>query len=199
MLIIIIIICYVNIKHIFVIIKEYKYPPKKEYMKQNLFKQLLMILAIIPLVGIQAQSTDYMNVYLTSQGSFQSINIDEIDKITFPSEDEVNITISGVATPMAIEDIEVITFGDTDITAIEENEIEVTEIEIVYIASAGEVHITSPEVINQAQLYNMQGVLMQYQTPNSEEATLNVGNYPSGIYVVAVQSNGEIETKKIIK
>ena len=167
-------------------------------MQQNLFKQLLMILAIIPLVGIQAQSTDYMNVYLTSQGSFQSINIDEIDKITFPSEDEVNITISGVATPMAIEDIEVITFGDTDITAIEENEIEVTEIEIVYIASAGEVHITSPEVINQVQLYNMQGVLMQYQTPNSEEATLNVGNYPSGIYVVAVQSNGEIETKKII-
>lgn len=168
-------------------------------MQQNLFKQLLMILAIIPLVGIQAQSTDYMNVYLTSQGSFQSINIDEIDKITFPSEDEVNITISGVATPMAIEDIEVITFGDTDITAIEENEIEVTEIEIVYIASAGDVHITSPEVINQVQLYNMQGVLMQYQTPNSEEATLNVGNYPSGIYVVAVQSNGEIETKKIIK
>lgn len=167
-------------------------------MQQNLFKQLLMILAIIPLVGIQAQSTDYMNVYLTSQGSFQSINIDEIDKITFPSEDEVNITISGVATPMAIEDIEVITFGDTDITAIEENEIEVTEIEIVYIASAGDVHITSPEVINQVQLYNMQGVLMQYQTPNSEEATLNVGNYPSGIYVVAVQSNGEIETKKII-
>ena len=168
-------------------------------MKQKPFKQLLMILAIIPLVGIQAQSTDYMNIYLTSQGSFQSINIDEIDKITFPSEDEVNITISGVATPMAIEDIEVITFGDTDITAIEENEIEVTEIEIVYIASAGEVHITSPEVINQVQLYNMQGVLMQYQTPNSEEATLNVGNYPSGIYVVAIQSNGEIETKKIIK
>ncbi|MBQ3555382.1 MAG: hypothetical protein IJA09_04105, partial [Bacteroidales bacterium] len=106
-------------------------------MQQNLFKQLLMILAIIPLVGIQAQSTDYMNVYLTSQGSFQSINIDEIDKITFPSEDEVNITISGVATPMAIEDIEVITFGDTDITAIEESEVEVAEVEIVYIASAG--------------------------------------------------------------
>ena len=168
-------------------------------MQQNLFKQLLMILAIIPLVGIQAQSTDYMNVYLTSQGSFQSINIDEIDKITFPSEDEVNITISGVATPMAIEDIEVITFGDTDITAIEESEVEVAEVEIVYIASAGEVHITSHEVINQVQLYNMQGVLMQYQTPNSEEATLNVGNYPSGIYVVAVQSNGEIETKTIIK
>ncbi len=197
-MLIIIIICHVNIKHIFVIIKEYKYPPKKEYMKQNLFKQLLMILAIIPLVGIQAQSTDYMNVYLTSQGSFQSINIDEIDKITFPSEDEVSITISGVATPMAIEDVEVITFGDTDITSIEESEVETSEIEIIYIASAGEVRITSPEVINQVQLYNMQGVMMQSLVSGEQVATLNVGNYPSGIYVVAVQSNGEIETKKII-
>ncbi|MBR4118467.1 MAG: T9SS type A sorting domain-containing protein [Bacteroidales bacterium] len=156
-------------------------------------------MAFILITWIPIHATDYMNVYLTSQGSFQSINIDEIDKITFPSEDEVNITISGVATPMAIEDVEVITFGDTDITSIEESEVETSEIEIIYIASAGEVHITSPEVINQVQLYNMQGVLMQYQTPNSEEATLNVGNYPSGIYVVAVQSKGEIETKKIIK
>ena len=167
-------------------------------MQQNYIKQMLMLMAFILITWIPIHATDYMNVYLTSQGSFQSINIDEIDKITFPSEDEVNITISGVATPMAIEDIEVITFGDTDITAIEESEVEVAEVEIIYIASAGEVHITSPEVINQVQLYNMQGVLMQYQTPNREEATLNVGNYPSGIYVVAVQSKGEIETKKII-
>lgn len=167
-------------------------------MQQNYIKQMLMLMAFILITWIPIHATDYMNVYLTSQGSFQSINIDEIDKITFPSEDEVNITISGVATPMAIEDIEVITFGDTDITAIEESEVEVAEVEIVYIASAGEVHITSPEVINQVQLYNMQGVLMQYQTPNREEATLNVGNYPLGIYVVAVQSKGEIETKKII-
>ena len=83
----------------------------------NLKQLLLMLVAFIPMFGIQAQTADYMNVYLTSQGSFQSINIDEIDKITFPSEDEVNITISGIATPMAIDNIEVITFGDTDITA----------------------------------------------------------------------------------
>ncbi len=168
-------------------------------MQQNYIKQLLMLLAFISVPWLSAYATDYMNVYLTSQGSFQSINIDEIDKITFPSEDEVNITVSGVVMPMAIENIEVITFGDTDITAIEEIEKERVEVEIIYIASSGEVRITSPEVINQVQLYNMQGVLMQYQTPNTEVATLDVSNYPSGIYIVAVQSNGEIETKKIIK
>ncbi len=157
---------------------------------------IALLLTLIPFMGVSA--TDYMNVFLTSEGAFQSINIDDIDKITFPSEDEVNITMSGVIVPMAIENIEVITFGDTDITAIEESEVEVTEVEIIYIASAGEVKVTSPEVINQVQLYNMQGVLMQYQTPNTEVATLDVSNYPSGIYVVAVQSNGEIETKKII-
>ena len=167
-------------------------------MRENFINRFIALLfTFIPFMGVSA--TDYMNVFLTSEGAFQSINIDDIDKITFPSEDEVNITMSGVIMPMAIENIEVITFGDTDITAIEESEVEVREVEIIYIASAGEVKVTSPEVINQVQLYNMQGVLMQYQTPNTEVATLDVSNYPSGIYVVAVQSNGEIETKKIIK
>ena len=166
-------------------------------MRENFINRFVALLfTFIPFMGVSA--TDYMNVFLTSEGAFQSINIDDIDKITFPSEDEVNITMSGVIMPMAIENIEVITFGDTDITAIEESEVEVAEVEIIYIASAGEVKVTSPEVINQVQLYNMQGVLMQYQTPNTEVATLDVSNYPSGIYVVAVQSNGEIETKKII-
>ena len=164
-------------------------------MKQSYIKQLLMFLIFIPFVSIQAQ--EYMNVYLTSQSSFQSINIDEIEKITFPSEDEVNITISGIATPMAIDNIEVITFGDTDITAIEESQAETSEIEIIYIA--GEVRITSPEVINQVQLYNMQGVLMQTQTPQTEITTIDVSGYPKGIYVVAVQSGEQTVTKKIIK
>ncbi|MBR4119518.1 MAG: T9SS type A sorting domain-containing protein [Bacteroidales bacterium] len=166
-------------------------------MQQNYIKQMLMFLTFISVPWLSTHATDYMNVYLTSQGSFQSISIDEIDKITFPSEDEVNITVSGVVTPMAINDIEVITFGDTDITSIEEAVAEVADIEIIY--SNGEVRITSPEVINQVQLYNMQGVLMQSLTPGVETATLDVSNYPTGIYIVAVQSNGEIETKKIIK
>ena len=150
----------------------------------------------MPLVYTQAQEVEYMNVFLTSQGSFQSINIDEIDKITFPSDEEVSITLLGNATPMAIDNIEVITFGNTDITAIEESKAEVSEIEITYYA--GEVRITSPEAINLVQLYNMQGVLMHSLTPAVETATFDVNAYPNGIYIVAVQSNGKIEAKKII-
>ena len=168
-------------------------------MQKNYLKQLLVLLAFISVPWLSVHSTDYMNVYLTSQGSFQSINIDEIDKITFPSEDEVNITISGIATPMAIDNIEVITFGDTDITAIEESVAEVTEIEITYLKGSGEIKVTSPEAINIVQLYNMQGVLMQTQTPQTEITTLNASRYPNGIYVVAVQSGEQTVTKKIIK
>ena len=168
-------------------------------MKHATLKHLmLMLLAFIPIPWHSVNATDYMNVYLTSQGTFQSINIDEIDKITFPSEDEVNITISGVVTPMAIDNIEVITFGNTDITAIEESKAEVSEIEITYIKGSGEVRITSPEAITQVQIYNMQGVLMQTQAPGVETITLDVNAYPNGIYIVAVQSNGKIETKKVI-
>ena len=167
-------------------------------MKQNHIRQLLILVAFMPLVYTQAQEIEYMNVYLTSQGSFQSINIDEIDKITFPSDDEVAITISGVATPMAIDNIEVITFGNTDITAIEDSETEVSGIEITYLSGSGEVRITSPEAITLVQLYNMQGVLVQTQTPQTEIATLDVSNYANGIYIVAVQSNGKTESEKII-
>ncbi|MBR5323786.1 MAG: T9SS type A sorting domain-containing protein [Muribaculaceae bacterium] len=167
-------------------------------MKHATLKHLmLMLVAFIPIPWLSVHATDYMNVYLTSQGTFQSINIDEIDKITFPSEDEVNIVISGVATPMAIDNIEVITFGNTDITAIEDSEAEVSEIEIIYYA--GEVRITSPEAINLVQLYNMQGVLVQTQSPNTQITTLDVSSYPNGIYIVAVQSNVKTESKKIIK
>ena len=169
-------------------------------MKYLTLKQIvLMLVAFLSVVSIQAQTADYMNVYLTSQGSFQSINIDEIDKITFPSEDEVNIVISGVVTPMAIDNIEFITFGDTNITAIEDNEAEVAEIEITHLRGSGEVRITSPEAINLVQFYNMQGVLMQSLTPGVETATLEVSNYPNGIYVVAVQSGEQTVTKKIMK
>ncbi|MBO5720500.1 MAG: T9SS type A sorting domain-containing protein [Bacteroidales bacterium] len=169
-------------------------------MKYLTLKQIvLMLVAFLTVVSIQAQTADYMNVYLSSQGSFQSINIDEIDKITFTSEDEVNIVISGVVTPMAIDNIEVITFGDTNITAIEENEAEVAEIDITYLSGSGEVRITSPEAINIVQLYNMQGVLMQTQMPNTTTVTLDVSAYANGIYIVAVQSKGKTATKKIIK
>ena len=169
-------------------------------MKYLTLKQIVpMIATFLSVVSIQAQTADYMNVYLTSQGSFQSINIDEIDKITFPSEDEVNIVISGVVTPMAIDNIEFITFGDTNITAIEDNEAEVAEIEITHLRGSGEVRIKSPEAINLVQFYNMQGVLMQSLTPGVETATFDVSGYPNGIYIVAVQSNGKTVTKKIIK
>ena len=167
-------------------------------MKLHYIKHFLLVMLIfIPLMGVQAQ--EYMNVYLTSQASFQSISIDEIDKITFPSEDEVSVTISGIAIPMAVENIEVITFGDTDITAIEESEADVEEIEIIYLSGSGEIKVTSPEAIALVQLYNMQGVLVQTQAPNTQIATLDVSNYTNGIYIVAVQSNGKVETKKIIK
>ena len=168
-------------------------------MKACNFKNLLLMLVVFfTFTTLQAQEVEYMNVYLTSQGSFQSINIDEIDKITFPSDDEVNIVMAGVVTPMAIDNIDIITFGDTDITAIEESEAEVSGIEITYLSGSGEVRITSPEIINLVQLYNMQGVLVQTQAPNTQIATLEVSNYANGIYIVAVQSNGKVETKKII-
>ena len=169
-------------------------------MKHATLKHLmLMLVAFIPIPWLSVNATDYMNVYLTSQGTFQSINIEGIDKITFPSEEEVNIVISGVSTPMAIDNIEVITFGNTDITAIEDSKEETSAIEITYIKGSGEVRITSPEAINLVQLYNMQGVLVQTQSPKTQIATLDVSNYANGIYIVAVQSNVKTESKKIIK
>ena len=39
---------------------------------------------------------------------------------------------------------------------------------------------------------------MQTQAPGVETATFDVSGYPNGIYIVVVQSNGKVETKKVI-
>lgn len=146
-----------------------------------------------------ASEDSFMNIYLNSTGKATSISIDDIDKITFPSEDEVVLTMNSVATPMLIDDIDVITFGDTDITSIEDIEVEEAEIEIKYLSGVAELQIVSPEPISMVQIYNMQGVQMMVQTPNGYDVSYNISGYPNGIYVVVVQANGEIVTDKILK
>ena len=98
-----------------------------------------------------------------------------------------------------IDDIEVITFGNTDITSIEENEIESAEIEIKYLSGVEELQIVAPEPISMVQVYNMQGVQMMAQIPNENSVLYNISAYPRGIYVVVVQANGQIATEKILK
>ena len=55
-------------------------------MRENFINRFIALLfTFIPFMGVSA--TDYMNVFLTSEGAFQSINIDDIDKI-IPKLDE---------------------------------------------------------------------------------------------------------------
>ncbi|MBQ3576951.1 MAG: hypothetical protein IJA28_06005, partial [Coprobacter sp.] len=77
-------------------------------------KILITTMMMTITLSVIASEDSYMNIYLNSTGKATSISIDEIDKITFPSEDEVLLTMNGIASPMLIDDIEVITFGDTD-------------------------------------------------------------------------------------
>ena len=162
-------------------------------------KILITTMMMTITLSVIASEDSYMNIYLNSTGKATSISIDEIDKITFPSEDEVLLTMNGIASPMLIDDIEVITFWDTDITSIEENEIESAVIEIKYLSGVEELHIVSPEPISMVQVYNMQGVQMITQIPNENSVSYNISAYPRGIYVVVVQANGQIATEKILK
>lgn len=166
---------------------------KKFYIKQL----MLLFLAFALLTGIHSQ--ECMNVYSKSQGLFLSMNLDEIDKITFPSEDEAEILArSGIVTPIAIENIEVITFGERIVTAVEQTKSE-AEIEVIYFSGRGEVRINSMEVITRVQLFNAQGVLMQTKIPQAETTTLDVSSYPKGLYIVFVQSGNRIVAEKIMK
>lgn len=169
----------------------------------GVFKQLkrvmLSLVVLASSASLMATEVDYMNVYSISQASFQSIQLDNIDKITFSSADEVNIVMNGIETSMPIDDIEVITFGDTDITSIEEEFIDDSVIEIRYLSQAGELSISAPDAITTVQVYNMQGVQMMVQTPNATTASYNIAAYPAGIYLIAVQAGEAIKTAKIIK
>ena len=123
--------------------------------KCNRLKGVLLAVLLLPLSYLAAEEINSMNVFLQGESTPQEISIDDICKIVFPSDDEMVVKTQGSDINFAIDDVRVITFGNTVITMVEENVLP-TETSIVYIPQSGSVVVESTELINIVQVYSLQ-------------------------------------------
>ena len=164
----------------------------------NLRTILLVLMLSLSTTTLMAVGDIHMNVYSKTSLDFKSIPLESIDKIVFPSEDEMVIHYYGKEDILAIDDIDVILFENI-IDSIEESEKELSETEIKYIPQSGQLKISALAPISMVLVYNMQGVQMLVQTPNQNIASYDISVYPRGVYVIVADVEGEVKTVKIIK
>lgn len=164
----------------------------------NLRTILLVLMLSLSTTTLMAVGDIHMNVYSKTSLDFKSIPLESIDKIVFPSEEEMVIYHYGKEDILAIDDIDVILFENI-IDSIEESEKELSETEIKYIPQSGQLKISALAPISMVLVYNMQGVQMLVQTPNQNIASYDISAYPRGVYVIVADVEGEVKTVKIIK
>ena len=166
--------------------------------KCNRLKGILLVALLLPLSYLAAEEINSMSVFLNGEDTPQEIIIDDIYKIVFPSDDEMVVKTQGSDINFTIDDVRVITFGNTVITKVEESVLP-TETSIVYIPQSGSVVVESTELINIVQVYSLQGVCAKMQMSGSNTLELNISDLHNGIYIVVAQTANEIKVEKIIK
>ena len=166
--------------------------------KCNRLRSVLLAGLLLPLSYLAAEEINSMSVFLNGEATPQEIIIDDIYKIVFPSDDEMVVKTQGSDINFDIDDVRVITFGNTVITKVEDDVLP-TETSIVYVPQSGNVLVESTDLINIVQVYSLQGVCAKMQMCNSNTLNLNISDLHNGIYIVVAQTANEIKVEKIIK
>ena len=157
-------------------------------MKHKPIKQLLlMLVAFIPMEGIQAQSADYMNVYNTV-GKCVSYKIDDIRKVVFPSIEEMNIVLKDGTETQSLAEVRKITFGDSQYKEVVEDEVlekdeTYTDVEVAPTPEEGE---DNKEVILDVNTHIFQ----------AENITINI-NKDGKTPQISISVGGQVITKNI--
>ena len=171
----------------------------KIFMKKcNHLKGILLVGLLFSLSCLAAEEINSMDVFLNDEPEPQAIIIDEIYKIVFPSDDEMVVKTQGSDISFSIDNVRVITFGNTVITKVEDNVLS-AETSIVYVPQSDNVLVESDELIKVVQIYSLQGVCAKMQMCNSNTLNLNISDLHNGIYIVVAQTANEIKVEKIIK
>ncbi|PZU83167.1 MAG: hypothetical protein DI529_13070 [Chryseobacterium sp.] len=84
-----------------------------------------------------------------------------------------------------------------DMDQLSVSDINKTQINIFPNPTSDFINIKSDEKIKSIKLYNASGSLVK--TENNEFSRINVSNLPKGNYVISIETDSGIETKKIIK
>jgi Leucine-rich repeat (LRR) protein len=87
----------------------------------------------------------------------------------------------------------------TTVTALNTNEFENTSVAISPNPTKNYVHISSKDVINSVQLFDVQGRLIETQLKDNETVTFDLSDKNSGIYFLKVSTENGVKVEKVIK
>lgn len=162
-------------------------------MKKTIFLFMLCIGGAV----ISANAQTFMNVHHT--GGINGYDTDLIPTVTFTTTD---VVINGVGAPYTMSDVSKITFGADLSTGINE-ELLNSSVVAYPNPTSGVITLnitdnTQGTVVN---IYNVAGSLVSTSTYNGNVVNekIDLSSFDNGIYMMIINSNNNVITKKIVK
>ena len=151
-------------------------------------------------------TSDLPNSSQTVTSDFELKEFD-FSNISMANENEnfkVRFSFSG--TNMTSEEGKSVVFNNIAISAIDKNVLSIenrtTENNLVSIypnPAKNRIYISSNTIIDEILVYNIFGKIVHKSSKSDNSITLDISDYAKGIYVVKVFTDGNSQTKKIVK
>ena len=170
-------------------------------MKRKSQTTRLILLASILLLGVMPMKSDNLYVYKTD-GAKQTVSLDELRKLTFT---DTNLAINkqdGTTTLVALTSLRCFSLFDNLYIETSTNNVlmtsETANAVSVYMKADMAIVKSNQNIIG-VNVFDLQGrKLLQFHSA-SQEVSVPLSYYPSGIYLIQVACENGITTKKIIK
>ena len=162
------------------------------FYRRGLFLCVMSFIAL----GLQAGEPEYLYVENSADGQAQKYAIEQFRKITF-TDTAMLLYQVGTEQPdiYPFTDFLVLTFSEAGGAFVETPE--EGAFSVVYDRAADAVRITSQP--GTARLFDLQGRLLQTVVLYDAESIVPMQEYPSGVYVVRVETGSSVQIQKIVK
>ena len=156
---------------------------------------LLLFVAFLAAFGLQAEEPEYLYVRVTG-GEIMKYPIEQFRKITF-ADDAMLLYQVGTEQPdtYPFTDFLVLAFSEAGGAFVEAPE--AGAFSVVYDRAADAVRVTSQP--GTARLFDLQGRMLQTVALQDTESLVPMQEYPSGVYVVRVETGSSVQIQKIVK
>ena len=167
----------------------------KQKMLNRKFLGLLFFLSMGVISQSYAQYANYLYVYAPG-GSTQSLALDNIQKITFTSDElQVHSATEGITT-VGYDNIAKLSF------TLPPSSVESPShktVKVYWEAFTDNVVVKSATSVSTVNIFDMRGVLLQCVQPQSPEAIIPMSAFPIGIYLLQVGNEEGVSIHKILK
>lgn len=154
-----------------------------------------ILLAFAAYCGNSAAAQD---VYVYKGDGIKPVStLTNVQKITFGETGIDFLLNTGVSNLFSLNDLDYFTFFDR------EQSVGITNVvngkNAVIKVMGNEVIVESTDPIQRVEIYSVEGVKMNTIKPRTKSSIIPISQYPTGIYLIKVETGGKTTTQKIIK